>query len=179
MKKIIILTVVGIVALLAISVFFTYVSVNNNAIQKYKACGAQNGNIEAVHNEMWTILKDQAKVPAAYADNFDKIYTDMIGGRYSKGDGTLMKWIQESNPKFDNTLYVTLMNSIEIQRTNFANQQKRMIDMKRDYDTYITQIPAKWFVTKENSKQFVYVPISCSVTKEVMKTRVDDNEISL
>ena len=179
LTKILILTVVGLALFLGIFWFVADITYNNKAIELYKACDAQNSNIENVHNEMWSILRDQAKVPASYAKSFDKIYTNMISGRYSKGDGTLMKWIQEANPNFSDKLYDKLMDNIEIQRTNFANQQKRMIDIKREYETYITKKPAKWFISKENSKPFEYVVISSQDTKDVIKTRVDNNEISL
>lgn len=179
LSKILTLTIVGVVIIAAISIFSMYVSYNNGAMSKYKTTMAEITNVENVHNQMWSILRDEAKVPSSYADKFDKIYTDMIAGRYSKGDGTLMKWIKESNPNFDSKLYEKLMNDIEIQRTYFSNTQKSVIDKKREYDTYINTMPNKWFISKENSKPIEYVVISSSDTKKVIETRVDDNELEL
>lgn len=152
---------------------------NNEAITRLNACKAQEQNVAVTHTNMWQIMRDQAKIPSKYAEDFDKIYKDMIGGRYSQGDGTLMKWIQERNPNFDNTLYVKLMDNIQIERTNFANQQKRMIDMAQQYNTFLKKKPAKWFISDENNVPYDYKEIRCSVTDEVMKTRIDDTELDI
>ena len=64
-----------------------------------------------------------------YKEAFREIYPQLIEGRYSQGDGSLMKWIQESNPNFDTSLYKDLMNSIEVERTYFAAEQKKMLDI--------------------------------------------------
>ena len=54
---------------------------------------------------MRKVLKQKAQVTDEYKSAFESIYPKLIEGRYSKGDGSLMKWIKESNPNFDVSLY--------------------------------------------------------------------------
>lgn len=53
----------------------------------------------------------------------------------SATQGTMMKWIKESNPNFDVSLYRDLMQAIEIQRTEFQTSQERMLDIIREHET--------------------------------------------
>ena len=175
LQKIVGLTVVGIVLVLGFSIFGMYVSYNNQAVALVKKGDAQKGNVEAVYDNMWKILSQKAQVTDQYKDTFKEIYPKLIEGRYSKGDGTLMKWIQESNPNFDISLYKDLMKSIEIERDNFTAQQKIMLDIKREHETLCNSIPAKWFISDANAKPIEYIVISSTKSKEVVKTGVDDD----
>ena len=58
-----------------------------------------------------------------------------------------MKWIKESNPNFDVSLYKDLMQSIEIQRSEFQTSQERMLDIIREHETLVKTYPAKWFIS--------------------------------
>lgn len=173
LKTIISLTIVGIFVAFGIGIFSMYVSYNNTEVSLRKQSDAQRGNIEAVYDQMWKIISQKAEVSNEYKDAFKEIYPQLIEGRYSQGDGTLMKWIQESNPTFDVSLYKDLMNSIEIERTNFTKQQSRMLDIIREHETLCNTIPAKWFISNKTS--IVYTVISSTKSKEVMKSGVDDD----
>lgn len=173
LKTIITLTVVGIVLALGIGIFSMYVSYNNTEVSLRKQSDAQRGNIEAVYDQMWKIISQKAQVSNEYKNAFKEIYPALIEGRYSKGDGTLMKWIQESNPSFDISLYKDLMNSIEIERTNFTKQQNRMLDIIREHETLTNTIPAKWFIS--NKTPIEYTVISSTKAKKVMESGVDDD----
>ena len=148
--------------------FFHY---NNTEIALRKEAKAQLGKIEAVRDMMFHILREQAGVATDYRKAFEKIYPEIIAGRYSRG-GELMKWIQESNPKFDTSLYQTLVNSIEVQRSSFTSAQTRMLDIINQRETLIESYPSKWFI--KDKSQISYTPISSSSTKQVMQTGVDD-----
>lgn len=71
---------------------------------------------------MFKVLQEQAKVSSEYKKAFEKIYPEIIGGRYTQG-GEMMKWVQEANPNFDTSSYSQLMNSIDVQRGSFAIEQ--------------------------------------------------------
>ena len=177
MKKIIAGVLVAIVVIIGFSIFGTYVSYNNQDVSIRKLSDAQRGKIEIIHDQMWKILKDQANVTENYKNSFDKIYTGIIEGRYSKGDGSLMKMITEANPNFDTRLYDKLMNSIEIQRTTFSTEQERMLDIINQHEVLINSIPSKWFIS--NTKSIEYTVISSTKTKEVMKSGTDDETLQM
>lgn len=172
-SKIITLTVVGIIAIFAISMFSMYISYNNQEVALRKQAEAKKGEVEAVYDQMWKILQQKAQVTDQYKDAFKDIYPKLIEGRYSKGDGSLMKWIKESNPDFDASMYKDLMKSIEIQRTYFTNTQKQMLDIIREHETLVSTMPGKWFIS--DVSKIDYTVISSSRAKDTMKTGVDDD----
>ena len=113
---IIILSAVALLIILA-AMFFSY---NNKEIALRKEADAQRGKIQTVRDRMFQIIREQANVSTEYREAFEKIYPEIIAGRYQNGGG-LMKWIQEANPQFDTTLYQTLSNTIDVQRTAFTS----------------------------------------------------------
>lgn len=112
---IVILSIVTVVIILVI-MYFSY---NNKEIALRKEAEAQLGKIETVRDRMFQIVREQANVSSEYREAFEKIYPEIISGRYQNG-GEMMKWILEANPQFDTRLYQTVSNSIEVQRTAFT-----------------------------------------------------------
>ena len=167
----IILIIVGFFVVLLIGMYFSY----NKEIALRKESEAQKGKIESVHDTMWKIIKQKAQVSEKYKDAFEKIYPDLIRGRYANDQGSMMKWIQEQNPNFDTSLYRDLSQAIEIQRTIFSNAQQRMLDILRERETLMESMPAKFFIS--NKTKIDYEVISSTNTKTIMETRIDDDII--
>lgn len=167
------LIIICIVAGLLLILLMMYFSYNNREIALRKEAQAQEGKIETVHDTMWKTLKQEAGVSEKYRETFEKIYPQLISGRYTSEKEPLFKMIQESNPEFDTKLYDKLMQSIESQRAYFASSQQRMLDIIREHDTICETMPACWFI--KNKSKIEYTIISSSQTSEVMKTRRDDN----
>lgn len=165
------LSIVAVIVIL-IAMYFSY---NNKEIALRKEAEAQRGNVEAVRDRMFQIIREQANVSTEYREAFNEIYPKIIEGRYKDGGG-LMKWIQEANPQFDTSLYQTLQNSIDIQRTSFTSTQTRMLDIIKQRETLIEQLPSCWFV--KNKSVIEYTVISTTNTKQVMSTGVDDSTFS-
>lgn len=132
---------------------------------------------EAYFDKMWKILKQKAGVTDQYKQAFSEIYPKLIEGRYSKGDGSLMKWITESNPQFDASMYKDLMKSIEIERNGFFNEQSVLIDMQREHAVYIKKVPNRWFLSS-NLKPVEIKIITSGATKETYRTG-EENDIDL
>jgi hypothetical protein len=135
----------------------------------------QTAKLETFHDKMWKTIKSQAKVTDKAKDAFKEIYVGIMEGRYSKGDGTLMKWIKEDNPNFDQTMYTKLMTTIEAQRTGFFNEQDIMQGIVREANSIVRKMPSSLVCAIMGLKELKFEPISSSVSKEVMKTRVDDD----
>ena len=162
-----------IIAVMIITIIGMYFSYDNKEIALRQEASKQIGVVEITHDKMFKILQQKAGVTKEYRESFDSIYTHIISGRYSKGDGTLMKWIKESNPNFDSNLYKDLMASIEIERSEFLKAQTRILDIQRQHETLCKQAPGRWFIS--DTSPIEYTPISSTVSKEVMETKVDDN----
>ncbi|MCR4680701.1 MAG: hypothetical protein K5636_03705 [Bacteroidales bacterium] len=166
----IVLIIIAVLVLLFIILYFYY---NNREIALRKESEAQRGVIESVHDTMWKIIQQKAEVSDKYREAFEKIYPELIGGRYSNDQESMMKWITEDNPDFDTSLYSDLMQSIEVERTHFQNAQQRMLDVLRQRETLIEQMPAKYFIS--NKQKIEYEVISSTRTKSVQETRIDDD----
>lgn len=167
------ITVIVIVALVAVF-FILYMHYNNREVALRKEAAAQEGKITTVHDTMWKILKEKLGVTDAYRETFERVYPQIIAGRYSDG-GSAMKWIQEANPNFDTSLYHDLMQSIEVQRTLFATSQQRMLDIIRERATLIESMPACWFI--KNKSEIKYEVISSDRTEQVIHTRRDNDTL--
>lgn len=173
MKKIIGISVVAILAIFGITALTMYFTYNNTDARLRAQAEAQRGKVEGVHDKMWKVLQQKANVSNEYKTAFSEIYPQLIEGRYSQGDGSLMKWIQEANPTFDTSLYKDLMQSIEIQRTEFQKAQERMVDIIREHNVLLTTVPSMWFI--KNNTPIEYTIISSTKSKTVMETGLDDD----
>lgn len=163
----------GALVLVALIVIGMYIKYNNEEVSLRKEAEAQKGKVETVHDTMWKVIKQKAGVTEEYRDTFEKVFPEIISGRYSQGDGSTMKWIQESNPEFDTSLYKDLMQAIEVQRMYFNQAQTRMLDIIRQRETLIELIPAKFFIS--NKTKIDYTIISSTSTKTVVQTGIDDD----
>lgn len=165
-----ILTVLAILGVLVMGLYFNY---SNKESRLRNQAEAQRKKIENVYDQMWKVIAQKAKVSDEYKNGFKDIYTGIISGRYSQGDGTLMKWIQESNPNFDASLYKDLMQSIEVERNNFTREQNVMIDLIQFHTNLLTLFPSKYFLS--SCKPIEYTVISSTRAKDVMTSGKDDN----
>jgi hypothetical protein len=161
--------IAGIAILLLAGTYFRY---DSRELSLKAEASKQLGVIELTHDKMFKILQQKAGVTKEYRASFDSIYTHIIAGRYSQGDGSLMKWIKESNPEFDSSLYRDLMASIESERTEFLKAQTRILDISREHEVLIKTVPGRWFLG--GREPIEYEPISSTYSKEVMQTKTDD-----
>lgn len=162
---------VSVLILIGVSMYF---GTQNTEIDLRTTTLAQNKKCEAYFDKMWKILKQKAGVTDQYKQAFQDIYPKLIEGRYSKGDGSLMKWVTESNPEFKTSMYEDLMKSIEIERTGFFNEQSTLIDMQREHEAYIKKAPNRWFLGADIKPIEIKV-ITSADTKETYRTGEENN----
>jgi hypothetical protein len=175
MKKSLIVTSIVVVFLLIVSVIYG-VSISNTEIRTRNLAEAQQENCEAYFDKMWKILQQQANVADKYKEAFKEIYPQLIAGRYSGGQGQLMQWIQEHNPKFDPSLYGKLMNSIEAQREGFFNEQKKLISINNTHKNLLTTFPSSLIV---GDREPLNIKIIKSVKTEEVYESGQENDINL
>ena len=169
--------VIIIAAVVAILLLVMYFAFNNREVALRKEANAQEGKITAVHDTMWKIIKEKAGVAEKYRKTFEEIYPELISGRYRESGSTTMRWIQESNPDFDTSLYRDLMQAVEVQRGSFKHAQVRMLDIIRERETLINSMPQGWFI--RNKSEIKYEVISSDTTNTVLQTRTDNETLSL
>lgn len=175
MKKVLIigvsiLTLIIIVAIMGISASNKEVKLRSQIIAQKQVC-------EAFYDKLWKVIAQKAQVAEQYKGAFKDIYPSLIEGRYgNEKGGTLMKWITESNPTFDITLYKDLMLSIEAERAGFFMEQKRLIDLNNEHRIIRTTFPSSIFIGNRGDIQIMIV--SSDATKKVMETG-KENDIDI
>jgi len=168
MKRNVIFALIGAVILvIGFSLFFYNMGIDNKEISLREKFKAQEKVCMTAHDEMWKIITQKAEVSNEYKVAFEKIYPELIAGRYSKGDGALMKWITEQNPNFDVSLYKDVMDAISDERTKFKRAQDICTDVSREYTTYIKKSPTNWFIDNEILNAFEYTKYSKDEVKEM------------
>ena len=155
------------------------VGVSNDEIQLRNQYSAKIDANKAVHDAMWKTLQQTAGVASKYAEDFSKVYQPLMNARYGMGDGgkggdgSLMKWIQERNPKFDSSLYARIQTVIEAKRAEFKTVQIASRDVKREHDNLILQFPSRIFVGGREALPVIMV--TSTRTEETFEQGVDDN----
>lgn len=161
----------GVFVILGASIALWAVGVSNDEIRLRNRATKQQESNEAFYGKLWQILQEKAGVADEYKEAFKEIYIPLIEGRYSQGDGTLMKWIVEQNPQFDASLYKDLMTAIEGQREGFFIEQQKLIDIDRQHKDMRMTIPKKWVIGKRPDLEIVVInPI---VAKDAFKTGIE------
>lgn len=173
MKKLIVGGVAAalvVVAVIGVSAFFQY---SNSEIRLRNQIGAQQQSNEAVFDNTWKIIKQQAGIADQYKDAFKEIYPALMEGRYGNArGGALLSFVKESNPNFDTSLYQKLANTVEVQRTVFTREQQKLIDLNREHDNMLQQFPSSIFLMSR--KQIDIIVVTSSKTEEAFKTRKEE-----
>src|SRR3989338_395317 len=154
-----------------------YWSYSNSEVRLRNEAAAKQKKLTVVYDAVWKILQQKAGVSSQYAKDFKEFYPTLMEGRYgNERGGALMSWVSEHNPQFDISLYKDLMRSIEAERTKFAREQSRLIDIKREHDNVRLTIPSSIFVGGRPEIQMQLV--TSTKTDEVFATG-KENDIDL
>lgn len=133
---------IGLFLLLAGGIALWCISVSNNEVRLRTLAAAQQKANEAVFDNVWKTIAQQANVKDDYKEDFRKVWGDIVQGQSSGNRiGSVNAFVGRFDPKFDASLYKTLMVTIEGQRKEFLNHQKKLIDIKREHDNVRLTFP--------------------------------------
>ncbi len=132
--------------LLIIGVAYWFGITNREARLRNQAIAQQQAN-EAVFDNMWKSIAQTAQVNDEYKEDFRKAWKDILTAQNSgERNSTLAVTMNRISPIFDSSLSKQVMTVIEGSRKEFLNNQKQLIDIKREHDNLRTTIPAKFIV---------------------------------
>ena len=176
-KTVIFVVAVVVVALFLLCMFGGKFHYGNKEIRARNLTYAQQQVCMAFYDAMWKIIQQEADVADQYKQAFENIYPEIMEGRYGNArGGALLSFIQESNPNFDIRLYENLQNAIEAKRTEFFNEQKKLIDLQLAHKNIIQLWPGRWFVGDRDT--IVITVITSAKTKEAYQTG-EENKIDV
>lgn len=135
--------VVAVLVLAAIAVgvlyFFGYLGFRNDANRSEQDIVAQYEQAQNVYDNGWKAVVETAQVPAMQADNYKKVYDDVMKGRYgANGSTAMLQFIKEQNPTLSDATYTKIQQTIETFHANFEASQQDLIAKKQSYRILIT-----------------------------------------
>jgi hypothetical protein len=165
--------IAGIAAIFSIALISARYSTRNTEADLRLQFQAKIDRCKLAHDEMKKSVQEIGNVADTYMAGFDSMYTHIVGSRYSSKDGSLMKWIQESNPQFDNKLYVKLADKIDVERRSFRAAQEEARDVKREHDLLFARVPSIWFLGCLDTLKMTLV--TSTATNKAFDTGIDDD----
>jgi len=96
--------------------------------------------------------------------------------RTGTGDkGAIMSWIQESVPNVDTTTFNNLQNIIVSSRDGFTMRQKELLDLSREHNTMLGQIPWGSILRAMGRNAIEITIVTSSRTEESFESGKDDD----
>lgn len=131
-----------IVALLVAGVFFiagivTYANTVAFGAEQEQLIQTTHRNNVQILGQYTATISEAAQIPAMQRDNLKEVLKAAFEGRYGPdGSQAVFQFIRESYPgTIDNTLYQNLQTMIASGRTDFRDNQTKLLDQKRIYQT--------------------------------------------
>ncbi len=94
------------------------------------------------YDKMWKTFKETAGITSMYTEDIEKVFKSAIQGRYGEGGSkAVFQMITEQNPNFDQSMYKRLQEIVEGGRSDFEENQKMLLDKKKQYVTFLDEIP--------------------------------------
>jgi hypothetical protein len=116
----------------------SYISATNYGASiesQLKAARDDNKNVLAQYEQK---ILEATQVPSMYKNDYKEVVTGALQNRYgNNGANAMMLWIKEHDINFDSSLYTKLQQMIESGRNDFKNNQTKMIDIRRGYETQL------------------------------------------
>ncbi len=171
------LITLGVIGVIVIGFVIWAIGLSNSEKKLYLAGKAAQNNSEIVFDNTWKKIAQQAEVTDEYKEGFREVYVEMMDARYGNdgvaGQQSLMKWIQESNPTLDASIYKTLMNTIEGSRNEFTMEQKKLIDIDRQHKTMKATFPNSLIIGGRPDLEIKLV--TSAKTEQAFSTGKDDD----
>ncbi len=131
----------------------------------------------ASFDNMFKTIDQSAQVTNKQKDALKEIFNGYASARTTGGsqDGSLMKWVTESIPNVDVSVYKTLMNTITSARESWTMRQLELVDIARQHNLLLVQFPTNLLL-----KLLGFTPIDAKVvtssrTEKAFETGRDDD----
>lgn len=132
----------GVALIAVIWLFSTYTSAVAYGAQQERAIDATWQNNKQILGTYTTKIAEMAQVPAMARNDLAKVMQASLSARYGEqGSQAAVQWIRESYPgQVDPKLYQRLQATMEAGRTEFSDNQTKLLDQKREYLTHLDYV---------------------------------------
>ena len=134
----------------------------------------------ASFDNMFKTIDQSAQVSNKQKEALKDIFTSYASARTTGGsqDGSLMKWVTESIPNVDVSIYKTLMNVIGSARESWTMRQLELVDIAREHNLMLSQFPSNVLLSVLGFEKIDAKVVTSSRTEAAFSTGRDD-EIKL
>jgi hypothetical protein len=130
-------------------------------------------------DKMWKNISQTAQVTEEQKRALMEIFNGYATARAGTGDnGSLMRWVQESVPNVDQSVYRNLQNIILAERDGFARRQKEILDFKREHDNLIDTFPNNMFAAVLGRAKINVIIVTSDRTEKAFESG-KDNDVNL
>ena len=173
--------IVAIVAVLAVIGlgFITYASAVAFGSEQEEAILATQNDNRQVLAQTTTSIKEMAQVPTMAADDLSRVMESAFQGRYGEnGSQAAVQLIVEAYPgQIDPVLYRNIQTRIESGRNQFMNNQTKLVDQKRVYQTNLRYLVRGFWLRTAGFPTIdldAIQPVSSTSANRAFETGVDD-----
>ncbi len=137
---------------------------------------AKQRDNQSEYDNMWKKISQVAQVTTAQKEALKEIIMGYAQARTGTGDkGAIMSWIQESVPNVDTTTFNNLQNIIVSSRDGFTMRQKELLDLSREHNTMLGQIPWGSILRAMGRNAIEITIVTSSRTEESFESGKDDD----
>jgi len=174
------LGVIGaVVVIIGISLFSTYASAVAYGTQQEQRLQATWDNNRQILGTYTTKIAEMAQVPGMARNDLQKVIEAGMSSRYgADGSKATMQWIHENYPgSVDPTLYRNIQTAMDAGRTDFSQNQKELLDEKREYQTHLGYLVQGFWLRSAGFPKVdlnKFNVVTSTAAEQSFKTGVDD-----
>ncbi len=165
---------VGVLVAIMIVVFSVIGKLNAENALSQTIVAKQRDN-QSEYDNMWKKISQVAQVTTAQKEALKEIIMGYAEARTGTGSkGAIMSWIQESVPNVDTSTFNNLQNIITSSRDSFTMRQKELLDLSREHNTMLGQIPWGSILKAMGRNEIEVTIVTSTRTDESFKSGKDD-----
>jgi hypothetical protein len=135
---------------------------------------AQQKTNEASFDKMWKVVQQQSGVATTERETFKKAYSEIMSSTKGVvGEGKLASFFTQAKIDINSDLFAKLMNSIESQRESFHQDQKTLLQIKKQHDDVLQTFPGSLILA--GRPELEVVVITSEKTEEVFSKGKEDD----
>lgn len=160
------------------SVWQTSVQYQNADVSKLSQIVGEQKACEAEFDNCWKQISQTYQVAQQYSQDFKDLYMGIANARYS-GKNPMLSLITEANPSLSPDLYKNVQAIITDSRNRFTSEQKKLIDMAQQYDSWRGQYFCKLYLGAPGPTQMSKIKIVTSTKTDAAFSTGKDDDIDL
>ena len=170
----VILSFILVCVVICVSPFFFYMGYHNREVRLRNQFVAQQKLNEGIFDTVWKTVQQQSEVATTERETFKETFTEIMESQQGiAGSGTLASFFTQAKVDVSPDLFNKLMTSIESQRMMFLDGQKKLLQVKKDHDDILNQLPSSLFVGGRDSLEAQIV--TSAKTDEVFKSGKEED----